>query len=150
MHLPESAAVAAWHSGEGESPGFPPLGVKSSSCQTDAADVSSPQRRFRSRRHQQTLAVIAFDGVNSHFLSTPPSSAAETRKGPCKVSPSAGRGCSEQPVSMCTDAPRKPLTGWRLRCEGRGVKTDYVWAVDKQIIPETVPTFLTSSLLPHW
>lgn len=48
-----------------------------------------------------------------------------------------------------TDAPRKPLTGWRQRCEGRGVKTDYVWAVDKQIIPETVPTFLTSSLVPH-
>lgn len=52
--------------------------------------------------------------------------------------------------SWLTDAPRKPLTGWRLRCEGRGVKTDYVWAVDKQIIPETVPTFLTSSLLPHF
>lgn len=52
--------------------------------------------------------------------------------------------------SWLTDAPRKPLTGWRLRCEGCGVKTDYVWAVDKQIIPETVPTFLTSSLLPHF
>ena len=49
-----------------------------------------------------------------------------------------------------TDAPRKPLTGWRLRCEGHRVKKDYVWAADKQIIPETVPTFLTSSLLPHF
>lgn len=82
-----------------------------SSRQTDAEDVSSPGRGFRSRGHQQSLAVIASDGVNSHFLSGPPSSAAGTRKGPCKVSPSAGRGCSEPPVSMCTDAPRKPLTG---------------------------------------
>lgn len=150
MRRSGSAAVAAWHSGGGESPGFPPLGEKSSGCQTDAEDASPPQRCSNSRGHRQTLAVIASDGGKSHFLSAPPSSAAETRKGPCKVSPSAGRGCSEQPVSMCTDAPRKPLTGWRLRREGRGVKTDYVWAVDKQIIPETVPTFLTSSLLPHW
>lgn len=57
--------------------------------------------------------------------------------------------CSTNWPPRLTDAPRKPLTGWRQCCKGRGVKTDYVWAVDKQIIPETVPTFLTSSLLPH-
>lgn len=55
-----------------------------------------------------------------------------------------GGGVLNKPVTGLTDAPRKPLTGWRERCEGRGVKTDYVWAVDKQIM-----TFLTSSLLPH-
>lgn len=60
-----------------------------------------------------------------------------------------GGGVLNELVVGLTDAPRKPLTGWRQRCEGRGVKTDYVWAEDKQIIPETVPTFLTSSLLPH-
>ena len=46
--------------------------------------------------------------------------------------------------------PRKPLTGWRRCCWAHGVKRDYVWAVDKQIIPETVLTFLTLSLLSHF